>query len=150
MWQSGRLLVGVLWVGALWAIGFMVAPTLFSTLADRSLAGSIAGSLFRIVAWLSVGCAIAIWILQAGAERRLHLPTSKAVRYLILAMLACTVLGYFCLQPFMGSLREILASTQDAVQLAEAKQRFGMLHGISTVFYVIQSLLGAALILKLR
>lgn len=150
MWQSGRLLVAVLWVGALWAVGFIVAPTLFATLADRSLAGSIAGSLFRIVAWLSVACACVIWLLQATVERRLHLPASKAVRYLLVGMLACTVLGYFCLQPFIGALREVLATAQDAAQLAEAKQRFGMLHGISTVFYVMQSLLGAALVLKLR
>lgn len=150
MWQSGRLLVGVLWVGTLWAVGFIVAPTLFATLAERSLAGSIAGNLFRIVAWLSVACACAIWIMQAGTERRFRLPVSKAVRYLIVSMLACTVLGYFCLQPFMGALREVLATSQDAVQLAEAKQRFGILHGVSTVFYVMQSLLGAALILRLR
>ena len=29
-----------LWIGALWTVGYVVAPTLFSTLSDRALAGT--------------------------------------------------------------------------------------------------------------
>ena len=53
-----RILVATLWAGSLWTIGFVVAPTLFATLSDRVLAGNIAGSLFRVEAWLSIACAV--------------------------------------------------------------------------------------------
>ncbi len=68
-----RTLLVTLWVGSLWAIGYLAAPTLFATLADRMLAGSIAGSLFRVEAWLSVVCGLlllGLFGLRHGAGRR--------------------------------------------------------------------------------
>ena len=38
-----------LWVGGMWAIGYMVAPVLFSSLGDRQLAGLVAGKLFSLI-----------------------------------------------------------------------------------------------------
>ncbi|MCE2832533.1 MAG: DUF4149 domain-containing protein, partial [Oxalobacteraceae bacterium] len=46
-----RVLLVTFWVGSLWTVGYLAAPTLFATLPDRALAGSIAGSLFRVEAW---------------------------------------------------------------------------------------------------
>mgnify|MGYP003498814527 CR=1 FL=1 len=57
-----RLLVATLWAGSLWAVGYLVAPTLSATLADRKLFGTIAGSMFNSQAWLSVGCAAAMLV----------------------------------------------------------------------------------------
>ncbi|MCH2219440.1 MAG: DUF4149 domain-containing protein [Dechloromonas sp.] len=37
------LITIALWVGGLWAIGYIVAPVLFSSLGDRQLAGMVAG-----------------------------------------------------------------------------------------------------------
>ena len=150
MLQSSRFLLATLWVGVLWAVGFLVAPTLFATLADRALAGAIAGNLFRVVAWLSLAIGAVLLLLQVFAERRARLPYSKSTRYLVLAMMVCTVLGYFCLQPFMAELRVALYSLQDPAHIVDAKRQFGLFHGASTAIYIVQSLLGAALILKLR
>ena len=36
-----------LWIGGLWTIGYIVAPTLFYTLSDRVLAGALAGNCSR-------------------------------------------------------------------------------------------------------
>jgi len=63
-------------------------------------------------------------------------------------MLACTLIGYFGLQPFMAELRE--AAGVGGIMAPESKTRFGILHGISSAFYLVQSLFGVALILKLR
>ena len=46
-----------LWVGALWAIGYLAAPTLFRLLEDRPLAGRLAGEMFTYVAWLGMAAA---------------------------------------------------------------------------------------------
>jgi len=147
-----RLLIATFWVGALWAVGFVVAPTLFSTLSDRALAGTIAGSLFNIVAWLSLFCAAALLALLFQARRGAQAQPSKLNYYLVVGMVACTLIGYFALQPQMAELRLVLHSVADSniAALADARKQFGILHAVSTGFYIVQSLLGAALILKLR
>lgn len=143
-----RLLIVTLWVGSLWTIGYLVAPTLFATLPDRVLAGSIAGALFRVEAWVSVACAVLLIVLSRVpvdkfGDRRRDVPVG-----LVVAMLACTLVGYFGLQPFMAELRE--AAGPGGVMDSDAKTRFGMLHGISSAIYLIQSLLGVVLVLKSR
>jgi len=65
---------------------------------------------------------------------------------LVIAMLACTVIGYFCLQPFMAALRE--NAGPGGVMASDAHTQFAVLHGASMVIYLAESLLGAALILK--
>lgn len=140
-----RLLVATIWAGSLWTIGYIVAPTLFSMLEDRALAGSIAGALFRIEAWLSLACAAAlaalvVWGGRAVEGRRLLLA-------LIAAMLICTLIGYFGLQPYMAELR---AAAPGGVMEGEMRSRFGLLHGIASLFYLLQSLLAVGLLWKLR
>ena len=44
------------WVGALWTVGLMVAPTLFHHIPDRVIAGSLAGRLFTYTALLGLAC----------------------------------------------------------------------------------------------
>jgi hypothetical protein len=145
-----RLLVTTLWVGSLWTIGYLVAPALFATLSDRVLAGIIAGSLFRIQAWLSVACAMVLIVLviMSPADTDSSSGQRKLGLGLVVAMLACTAVGYFGLQPFMAALRE--SAGPGGVLSSDAKTQFGVLHGMSSGIYLIQSLLGVALVLKLR
>jgi hypothetical protein len=121
-----------------------VAPTLFATLDDRTLAGSIAGRLFRIEAWVSIACALTMFglLLRQKAVQ----PNFKACMMLTGAMLMCTLIGYFGLQPFMAALRE----SAGGLNTEAVRARFGLLHGISSAIYLLQSLLGAALVFKIR
>ncbi|WP_211441629.1 DUF4149 domain-containing protein [Collimonas humicola] len=144
-----RLLVATLWVGSLWTIGGLVAPVLFATLADRALAGTIAGNLFRIEAWLTVACGVLLILLFSYRTHDDSAPLRKTLLRFTLLMLACTVVGYFCLQPFMASLREAAAQA-GGVMSDSARTQFGILHGVSSGIYLIQGLLGVGLILKLR
>ncbi|HEY9151095.1 MAG TPA: DUF4149 domain-containing protein, partial [Gammaproteobacteria bacterium] len=52
----GERILLTLWVGGLWAIGFIAAPILFAVLEDRTLAGTLAGEMFRALAWLGLVC----------------------------------------------------------------------------------------------
>lgn len=146
MLRAARL-IAALWVGSLWTVGYLVAPTLFATLADRVLAGTIAGSMFRVEAWLSVFCAVLLIVLltlgapASGSRRRKFLPV------LILGMLAGTLVSHFGLQPLMAALRE--AAGPAGVMAPDAKMQFSILHGISSAIYLIESLLGLALLLAL-
>ena len=143
-----RLLIAALWAGSLWTVGYLVAPTLFATLPDRALAGTIAGRLFRIEAWLSVACALALLLLIRFAKSGENARRDKHLFRLVIAMLACTVVGYFGLQPFMAALRE--AAGPGGAMDAGMKTEFALLHGVASAFYLVQSLLGVALVLKAR
>lgn len=141
--QVSRLLLITAWVGSLWAVGYLVAPTLFLTLSDRVLAGTIAGKLFRVEAWLSlaIGCGLLLLLWLS----RLQSDDHKKMFKLVGAMLACTLLGYFALQPSMAALRETAAG---GALVGDALTKFGILHGIASGIYLIQSLLGVMLVLK--
>jgi hypothetical protein len=133
-WNRARLLITTAWVGSLWTVGYLVAPTLFKTLADTTLAGTIAGQLFLVEAWFSVICALMLIVISL--YQRQNFPK------LVLGMLVCTLIGYFALHPFMANLRAIGLSNPDA------KWQFGVLHGISSGIYLMQSVLGAMLVLS--
>jgi hypothetical protein len=145
--SKARLLIATLWVGSLWTVGYLVAPALFMALADRVLAGTVAGSLFRVEAWVCLGCAAGFIALTPTAYRT-EPAAGKVPLYLALGMVLCTLVGYFALQPFMAELRAVAGPA--GVMESAAKTRFGILHGISSVIYLVQSLLGAALIVKIR
>jgi hypothetical protein len=140
-----RRFIVTIWVGSLLTIGYIVAPTLFATLADSILAGTIAGRLFRIEAWIGVASAV---ILLGMARLSSHDSSDrmrKRTAWLAGGMLVCILVGYFALQPFMAALRETAAASGGMT--GEIRARFGLLHGISSVFYLVESILGLALVL---
>ncbi|WP_371871630.1 DUF4149 domain-containing protein [Pseudoduganella violacea] len=141
-----RLLVAALWAGSLWTVGYLVAPTLFATLSDRVLAGSIAGSMFHAQALLSLGCGAAMVLLIWTATRDWDAKRRRTVLALVAAMALCTVISHFGLQPMMAELRA--AAGASGVMESAAKSRFGMLHGISSCIYLLQSLLAVWLVVK--
>ncbi|WP_424194989.1 DUF4149 domain-containing protein [Ampullimonas aquatilis] len=139
-----ELLITVIWVGSLWTVGYLVAPTLFTNLTDRVLAGTIAGFIFRTEAWVSLACAmclLVVWILDARPESR-----HPHIKWLVAAMAACTMIGYFGIQPMMAELK---AAAPAGLMEGAAASRFGMLHGIASLIYLLQSVLGGWLLIKL-
>ncbi len=141
-----RTVLVTLWAGSLWTVGYLVAPTLFATLPDRTLAGTIAGSLFRVEAWLSLACGLTLllwfYLDRVFAKRR-------ACMLLVAAMLVSLAVGYFGLQPFMAALKESAVANGGVMDEA-ARARFGMLHGVASLIYLVQSLLAIALVIKHR
>lgn len=144
-----RILIATLWAGSLWTVGYLVAPTLFATLSDSMLAGTIAGKLFRIEAWISVASSFALILLVRVGMNEGATKARKHVTWLVLGMLVCTLIGFFALQPLMSALRDA-AALAGGVMDPEARTRFGILHGVSSSFYLVQSLLAVALVLKIR
>jgi len=141
-----RVLLVTFWVGSLWTVGYLAAPTLFATLPDRALAGSIARSLFRVQAWVSVGCGLLLLLLFL-ADRDFAKRRDCVV--LVVLMLVCLSVGYFGLQPFMAALREA-AVANGGVMTDAARARFGVFHGMASVIYLLQSGLGVLLVLRQR
>lgn len=144
--EKVRLLVAVLWAGSLWTVGYVVAPTLFATLHDNVLAGTIAGSMFHTEAMLSLGCALALVLLLKFATPDWTPQRRRMVLALVAAMALCTVVSHYGLQPMMAELRA--TAGPGGVMESALKSRFGMLHGIAQVIYLVQSFLAGWLVLK--
>lgn len=131
-----------LWVGGLWAIGYLAAPLLFVTLPDRMLAGAAAGRLFTGIAWIGLACAIVLLVLRA-------LRAGAAVwrdrqSWLVAAMLVLTLGGHFGVQPVLQRLKDEVAPAP--VMESLNRDAFGRWHGVSSGLYLVQSLLGLALV----
>ena len=135
-----RLLVAVAWAGSLWTVGYLVAPTLFATLSDRALAGTIAGSMFHVQAMVSLVCGMLLMLLLWLATPDWRAVRRRKVLAIIAGMLLCTVAVHFGLQPMMAELRAS-GLVEEAV-----KSRFGLLHGVSSVIYLVQSVLAVWLL----
>ncbi|MDR2689094.1 MAG: DUF4149 domain-containing protein [Azoarcus sp.] len=132
-------LLTTLWVGGMWSIGYIATPALFAMLDDRMLAGNIAGRLFTIIAWIGMGTAA--YLLAFMAVRQGRAALRNKLFWGVVAMFACVAVGYFGLQAAMAALKAE-ASSMDVMESA-MRERFAMLHGVSSVIYLVQSALGA-------
>ncbi|MBY0340030.1 MAG: DUF4149 domain-containing protein [Rhodocyclaceae bacterium] len=131
-----------LWVGGLIGIGYVAVPVLFTHLADRSLAGYLAGNMFAIGGWLGLACGLYLLAYLFGVHRRAA--WRNPVTGLVSAMLLFGVIGQFVIQPVIAGLRaEALPLPVMQSPLAEAFARW---HGASSVLYLFVVLLGLALV----
>lgn len=137
-------LFAMLWVGSQVTIGYVVVPVLFASL-DRMTAGTIAAQLFRIEGLVGAFSGVLLLALSNVLTRR-GAVAYRRLRWFLAGMLACVLIGYFALQPFMNALRIEAMNAGVDIGNSPYANRFGMLHGVSSVFYLIQSLLGVALI----
>jgi hypothetical protein len=143
---AARQLVTSLWVGSLWVIGYLAAPTLFAH-ADSALAGQMVGHLLASVAWLSMVCALLMWFLIRFAPD-LDDARRRQLKLIVYGMLGCTLIVYVGLQPEMARLRE--AAGPGGVRNSPQWTEFAILHGIAQLIYVVESVLGGALVIKSR
>ena len=118
-----RILPG-LWAGILICIAALAAPAAFGSLVVAD-AGRVVAHIFVREAWLSLVLAA----LLLGLERRHGVP-GRVNAALLWGTVACTLLGYFALQPLMV-----------AARAGQGVLSFGQLHLISTVFFGLKTVL---------
>jgi len=111
------------------------------------MAGTIAGALFRVEAWLSLACALIMLVLILAKRDAVGRQRTTLLR-VIIAMATCALIGVFGLQPMMAALRE--AGGANGGMTADARMYFGVLHGVAAAVFFAQRMLGIGLMLKLR
>jgi hypothetical protein len=112
----------------------MVAPALFANLEDRVQAGSLAGVMFDLIAYIGLLCGAVLLLFNQlrSVGRRLNW------RALVLAaMLLLVAIGEFYLAPQIAELRAQGLSDSPA---------FGRWHAVASVAYLATSLLGLLLV----
>jgi hypothetical protein len=137
-----------LWVGSLLAVGYLVAPAIFSTMTDRQAAGMVAGAVFKFEAYFSLIVCIGLMVLANLLVSR-GLNQFRMIRWLLLAMLFCAILAAFVFIPWMETLRDEALLQGMPVMLSPSAQLFSRLHGFSSVFFMIESVLGIWLVWRL-
>jgi len=134
----GERIILTLWVGGLWAIGFLAVPVLFHTLDDRTLAGQLAAPMFTLINSIGLACGALLLISAAMGEGRTWYRSWRVG--VIAIMMAGMAVILFVIQPQMAALK---------VQLAPGGAlgpQFGRLHGISSAIYLLVSVLGLLLV----
>lgn len=131
--RTGEHLIQTLWVGALWTVGYIVAPALFEHLGSAE-AGRLAGELFTVVAILSIACGTLLLLARIGPERG---PQRRLRGGLVVLMMGLVAVGEWGVRPVM-----------EAARLPDGTPGpgFGLWHGVASLLYLLASLGGVWLV----
>ncbi len=136
-------IVTTFWVGGLWVTSLW-ASVLFKTLNDRQLAGQIAGQFFTIIAY--IGIASATFLLLARLFKFGAQSFKQAYFWALVLMLLLVLAGQYGIQPVLAQLKNA-ALPADVMQSVFA-DRFRNWHGIASIAYVVECLLGLVIVTK--
>lgn len=128
----------------MWSVGYAVAPTLFYSLGDKQLTGEIAGHLFVVSGW--IGGVSALFLMIFMLVRQGVSAFKRGVFWLLLMMLVLTLASQFGVQPFIARLKAEALPRE--VMESVLRDRFAAWHGIASMLYLLQSILGIVLVLK--
>lgn len=139
------LIIITLWVGALWTTG-AAAYVLFSSLQDSQLAGQLAGKFFNYVSYLGLFSGFYLLVHRLLGYGTLALKQSYF--WAVLVMLLLVLAGHFGIQPLMAQLKA--AAFPSDVMHSVFASRFKNWHGVASIAYLAQCLLGIVLVLRAR
>jgi len=132
-----------LWVGALWMTA-ITASVLFQTIADRQLAGLVAGKLFTIVSY--IGLVSGVWLLIQRLANDGFSAFKQGLFWVVFMMWVLVLVGEFGIQPLLAQLKAS-ALPNDVMQSVFAS-RFKTWHGVASIAYLVECLLGVWLVIK--
>jgi len=139
------VLMASAWVGGMWMAGYIAAPVLFQVLPDKALAGMLAGKLFAVTAYVGMVCAVYLLLYFYAMSARSRL--KNGMFWLVAGRLLILLLGQSGMQPLLAEL------TTQALPLyvmdSPYAGRFRFWHGAASIAFLLQSLLGAVLLLKM-
>ena len=141
-WDGLAGVLLVLWIGGMWAIGYVAAPVLFASLDDKQLAGNLAGKLFEVGAW--IGLVAAGYLLLYRIARDGGAALKSLFFWTVALMLVLTAASHFGIAPIMQGLKD--QAMPLAVMQSVFADRFARWHGVSSIVYLIQSALGLLLV----
>ena len=133
------LLSLVVWIGGIIFFAFVVAPSLFSILPTRQLAGAVVTRCLAALHWIGIGCGLVFLVcslVQAPAR------AASLRNGAIVAMIALTLVSQLGVARKMERLRQNMGEI-DTVAITDARRvQFNALHQWSTRLEVVVLLLG--------
>lgn len=128
------LLSLIVWLGGLIFFAFVLAPTVFSVLPSRHLAGTVVGRSLGALHWMGMAAGI-IFLASSILYNRLckgvpHVFNGRHV--LICLMLVLTLVSQFGIIPRMDALRASIGEIDSVPANDPARMQFDALHVWST------------------
>lgn len=119
--------------------GYVVTPLLFQVLDDRQLAGMIAGHLFTANSYIGLVCGVLLLLGVLVKCVGSRLKDSRV--WMLVLMITVIIAGQFVIQPILAELKAggLPAGSKEAIE-------FGRLHGIASILFLINSVLGLVLV----
>jgi hypothetical protein len=142
------LLALVVWLGGILFFGTVLAPTLFSTLPSRELAGTVVTRSLAALHWIGIGCGVA-FLLASLAHSRMADGSARLMAWrhlLIVAMLALTLVSQYCVSPKMQALRRDMVQIDSVAPTDARRVEFNQLHRWSTGLEQAILLMGLAVL----
>jgi hypothetical protein len=124
----------VVWLGGLIFFAFVLAPTVFSVLPTRHLAGSVVSSALPKLHWMGIVAGV-IYLISSIVYFRLTTGATHtfAARHVLLClMLLLTLISQFGVSPKMTALRASMGEIDKVSQTDPARVAFDALHVWST------------------
>ena len=143
--ENLAVITATFWIGGLWVVGF-VAYELFKMIPEAQLAGNIAGQLFKMMAY--VGMASSIYLLIQRVYQYGTNALKQGFFWLILLMLILILVSHLGINPLLEKFK-LEAMPKDVMESIFA-DRFSTWHGISSIAYLLECVLGVFAILKIR
>lgn len=128
------LLSLIVWLGGLIFFAFVLAPTAFSVLPSRHLAGTVVGHTLGALHWLGIFSGI-VFLVSSILYSRMTKGTAHvfATRHvLICLMLALTMVSQFGIIPRMDTLRASIGEIDSVPLDNPTRMQFDALHVWST------------------
>jgi len=128
------LLSLVVWVGGLIFFAFVLAPTVFSVLPLRQLAGNVVNRSLGIMHWMAIACGVVFAVTSMIDSRVVNGAAEPfALRNLIVyAMLVLTLVSMFGVAARMLELRQQMGIIDDVPHDNPLRVEFNRLHHWST------------------
>ncbi|MBE5529728.1 hypothetical protein A9J41_06200 [Laribacter hongkongensis] len=130
-----RRVAQTIWIGGVWTIGLIVAPLLFSALS-RDVASGLTWRLLGTMGWVGLVCAAVLlvdWLWRHGLAGM-----REGGFWLLLLMLACTLVNHFAIAPMLVGLKASAAQAATGV----FGGGFATWQAISSLLLLVQSLCG--------
>ncbi|WP_016686918.1 DUF4149 domain-containing protein [Neisseria sicca] len=130
-----------LWLGMQVMAGYIAAPILFERLGKQE-AGNIAGVLFSINNYFGLLAWIVAWLVVRSNRNRSFSDNGKVAPKFIILLLLLTASNQFLISPVIEAHKTGTANWL----LSLLGGSFGMWHGISSIIYLVCSVLGLGLL----
>jgi len=128
------LLSLIVWLGGLIFFSFVVAPTVFSVLPTRHLAGLVVSRSLTALHWIGIVSGI-VFLTTSMLYSRLHAGSTQplAPRHILLyIMLGLSLISQFVISPRMATLRASMPDTNSVATTDPVRVQFNALHAWST------------------
>ena len=124
----------VVWIGGLVFFAFVLAPTVFTVLPTRHLAGNVVARSLSSLHWMGIICGV-VFLVSSMLYSQLSKGTPRpfAARHvLIVLMLVLTLISQFGIMPRMDTLRASIGEIDSVPPTNAARMQFDALHVWST------------------